>query len=71
MSYFNILYTKYNKTTMTRKEVAEELGISTRTIDRMIKENDLPIASVKPNGGKIIFPIKSFAQYLEAIEMAT
>lgn len=70
MSYFDILYNKYKKISLTKKEVADELGVSTRTIDRMIKSNDLPIASIKPNGGKIVFPIKSFAKYVEAIELA-
>lgn len=68
MNYLEILYKKYKKTTITKKEVAEELSISIRTLNRMIENNDLPIASVKPNGGKIVYPIKSFARYLEAIE---
>lgn len=70
MSYFDILYKKYKKITMTKKEVAQELSISLRTLDRMIESNDLPIAFMKPNGGKIVCSIKSFARFLEAIEEA-
>jgi excisionase family DNA binding protein len=68
MSYFDLLYSKYKKVTMTKKEVAEQLGVSVRTLDRMIENNDLPIASANPTGGKVLFPIRSFANYLEAMD---
>lgn len=35
---YDNLYRKYNKSVLQKAEVAEELGVSLRTIDRRLKE---------------------------------
>ncbi|SOC19463.1 HTH domain-containing protein [Ureibacillus xyleni] len=53
---FQIVITLLNKETVTAKELAEKLEVSTRTIYRDIDElsaSGIPIYTVKGNGGGI------------------
>lgn len=50
---YDKLYKKYNKSVLQKSEVAEELGVSLRTIDRRLKE------------GKMVKPIESGERRLE------
>lgn len=50
---YDNLYRKYNKSVLQKAEVAEELGVSLRTIDRRLKE------------GKMVKPIESGERRLE------
>ncbi len=70
MRYDEMLFSKYNKTTLTKKEVANELNISISTLDRALKADELPIPfkRVGDSGkARYIFPIKSVADYLDFV----
>ena len=67
MSYFELLHKKYNKITLTIDEVTDELGMSKRTLERMLKDDLFPVA-ILPGKSKRLFLLKSFAEYLEALE---
>lgn len=41
MTYFELLYKKYQKTTLTKKEVAKELGISEATLNRKLYSGEI------------------------------
>jgi len=43
MRYDEMLFKKYNSTTLNKKQVARELGISISTLDRAINNKQLPI----------------------------
>jgi len=66
MKYFDILYKKYNKFTLTKQEVANELGLSVRTLDRMRKSGELELNEM-PRGKYIQFSLKSVAELIEAL----
>ncbi|QIR77182.1 hypothetical protein FA592_13435 [Sulfurospirillum diekertiae] len=66
MSYFELLYAKYNKMILTKDEIALELGISIKTLERRLFDNE-PIKFFKTSQ-KLQFPLKAFAEYLEAVD---
>ena len=58
------LQAKYNKLGLSRTEMAEELGLSIATFDRMLANNkDLP--KHRRIGNRYFFPLKEVAIYLE------
>lgn len=63
---FITLYQKYNKMMLSKKEVANELGISLRTLNRRIEEKSA-LPSYSKNGGLILFPIENLAKYITAL----
>jgi len=65
MSYFEILYKKYDKLTLTIQEVAQELGVQQHTIYRMLEAGELNVGYIK-RGTKKLFLTKSLAEYLQA-----
>ncbi len=64
----HFLYNKYDKTTLSKKELAKELSISLRKINHHIHLNmgipDYIKLGDKPNS-KIIFPIDNVIKFLE------
>ncbi|WP_434658568.1 pyocin activator PrtN family protein [Sulfurimonas sp. NW9] len=65
--YMNLLYKKYNKTQLTRKEVAEVLEISLTSLDTLITNNTLPIRYRRIGNSqkaRYIFPILEVANFL-------
>ncbi len=63
-----MLFNKYQKTTLTRKEVSQELSISLSTLVRNLNDGTLPIRYKRLGNGpkaKYIFPIKSISNYLD------
>jgi len=68
MKYDEMLFSKYNKITLNRKEVAQELSISLSTLERNLSENTLPIKFKRIGSGpkaRYVFPLKSVADYLD------
>jgi len=68
MKYDEMLFMKYNKTTLTRKELSEELSISLSTLERQINNDTFPIRHKRMgNSGKAkyVFPLKEVADYLD------
>ncbi len=68
MKYDEMLFTKYNKITLNRKEVAQELSISLSTLERNLNENTLPLKFKRIGNGpkaRYIFPLKAVADYLD------
>lgn len=66
---FNTLKDRYNKSTLTKKELANELNLSVQTIDRRIKEGlGIPnyIRSGKGIKSSYIFPIHEVCKFLES-----
>lgn len=65
---FKYLTKKYNKSGLTRKDLADELTCSLSTVDRLLK-NGLGLPSyIRIGMGKrarIIFPIREVASFLE------
>jgi len=64
---FKDLSLRYNKATLTKKELAHELNLSIHTINaRIVKGLDLPdykkIGNAK--NSKVVFPIVAVAEYL-------
>lgn len=61
---YDNLYKKYNKSVLSKTEVAEEFGVSSRTLDRRLKEGKM----VKPldNGDdrRFEWSLKDIANYL-------
>ena len=68
MKYDEMLFNKYQKTTLTRKEVSHELSISLSTLERNLNDGTLPIRYKRIGNGpksKYIFPLKGLSDYLE------
>ena len=65
--YIDLLYKKYDKTQLTRKEVASVLEISLPTLDTLISTNNLPIRYKRIGNSqkaRYIFPIVEIANFL-------
>lgn len=67
MNYFELLYKKYDKLMLTKKEVAHELGISETTLNRKLRFGELNLA-YDNSGQKYTFTLKSIAEHLEGID---
>ena len=65
---FEKIYSKYGKTTLTKKEVALEMSISQTTLNRLIYKGECPV-SYTQLGNKYIFTVKSVAEYISAIDL--
>ncbi|MEN4046335.1 hypothetical protein [Sulfurimonas sp. NWX367] len=71
--YMNLLYKKYNKTQLTRKEVAEVLEISLTSLDTLISNKTLPIRFKRIGSSqkaRYIFPILEVANFLAFEDVA-
>ena len=73
--YINLLYTKYQKLNLNRKELAHELGISVSKLEKLILAGQFPIRYKrigKSQKATYVFPISEVARYLsfEDYEMA-
>lgn len=65
---FELLYKKYNRFFLTKKELAYELKISAATLNRQLKSDTLNIGYTV-FGGQYRFSLKSLSNYLEAVEL--
>ncbi len=71
--YVDFLFKKYNKTQLTRKEIAEVLEISLSSLDTLIANDTLPIRFKRIGNSqkaRYIFPILEVANFL-AFEQAS
>ena len=71
--YVDLLYKKYNKTQLTRKEIAEVLEISLSSLDTLIANNSLPIRFIRIGNSqkaRYIFPILEVANFLAFVDAA-
>ena len=59
---FDTLYAKYNKMSLSKKEMAGETGLSTSTLDRLRKAG-LGCAYIKQGKGDIFYPLLECAKY--------
>jgi len=67
-TYFEVLYSKYNKTTLTKQEVMKELGLEEnqeQSFSRAFQNKRIKITYTKV-GRQKLFSLKSFAEYLDA-----
>lgn len=63
-----LIFQKYNKSTLTRKELADELSISLSSLDQLLQNNQLPIRYLRlgeSQKAKYAFPIQEVCNYLE------
>jgi hypothetical protein len=68
MKYDEMLFNKYKKITLTKKEVASELNISVSTLDRCLDNLPLRFKRIGDSQkAKYIFPLKAVADYLEYV----
>lgn len=68
MKYDEMLFNKYQKTTLNRKELSVELSISLSTLERHLNDGTLPIRFKRIGTGpksRYVFPIKEVSNYLE------
>lgn len=71
--YIDLLFKKYNKTQLSRKEMASVLEISLTTLDNLISKNDLPIRFKRIGNSqkaRYVFPILEIANFLAFQEAA-
>ena len=59
---------KYDKLVLNKQELCGDLGISQSTLNRMIRDDLLPISYTRL-GNKYLFTIKSLSEYYEAIDL--
>ena len=65
--YIELLSRKYNKTSLTRAEIAKELNISISSLDNLIEKNQLDIRYHRIGNSqkaRYIFPIIEVANFL-------
>ena len=68
MKYDEMLFNKYQKVTLNRREVSKELSISLSNLERHLNDGTLPIRYKRVGNGpksKYVFPLKSLADYLD------
>lgn len=59
---FEILYAKYKKVALSKKEMSRESGISISTLDRLRKQG-LGCSYIKKGSGDIFYPLTELAKY--------
>ena len=64
-NYEEFLKEKYNKTSLSVKEVAEELNLTPRMISERVRGCSAEIPAFKRVGGRTLFPLKQVAYFLE------
>ena len=52
------------KIVFTRREVAQTLGVAVATVDKLIREGELP--SFRPSPRRVIIPAAAFKAWLDA-----
>lgn len=65
--YVQLLYTKYKKMTLTRKELASEIGISLSKLEKLIAEDMLHIKYKRLGNAQkapYVFPLIEVASFL-------
>ena len=65
--YTDLLFKKYEKIALTRKEVSKVLEISLTSLDTLISNNDLPIRFKRMGNSqkaRYVFPILEVANFL-------
>ena len=65
--YIQLLYSKYEKMNLTRKELAFELGISVSSLEKLIAEDRLPIRYKRLGStqkARYVFPLLEVARFL-------
>ena len=60
---YDNLYKKYNKSVLQKAEVAEELGVSSRTINRRLKEGKM-VKPIESGERRLEWRLKDIAAYL-------
>jgi len=63
MSTIDNLQQRYNKSLLSKKEVARELNISQATLDRLRKNGEIVSKRV---GGGIFFSLKEISAFIDA-----
>lgn len=63
-SIYDKLYNKYNKSVISRIELAEEFGVSVRTIDRRVKEGRIAKPLDLDEDKRLEWSLKDIAIYL-------
>lgn len=61
---YDKLYSKYNKSVLSRSEVAEEFGVSIRTIERRIKQGKMAKPLNSTDDKRYEWSLKDIAVYL-------
>ena len=66
MNYEKFLMDKYNKVSLTKKELSQELGVSIRFITDKVRDCSAEIPSFILSGRTPLFPIKEVAKFLNS-----
>ncbi len=61
---YDKLYSKYNKSVISKSELAEEFGVSVRTIDRRIKEKNIVQPLDLSDDKRLEWSLRDIAVYL-------
>lgn len=61
---YDKLYSKYNKSVISRTELAEEFGVSVRTIDRRVKEGRIAKPLDLGDDKRLEWSLRDIAIYL-------
>lgn len=64
---FEVLYTKYRKIALSKKEMSQESGLSVSTLDRL-RKNGLGCSFIKKGQGDIFYPLTELAKYYCCVE---
>jgi len=67
---FEIMYSKYRRMLISKKECAVELGMSCSTLDRM-RNDGLGVQYIKEKNGNVHYPILEVAKYLISQQIRT
>ena len=57
-----VIYGKYKKVAISKKEMSQECGISVSTLDRLRKQG-LGCSYIKKGNGDIFYPLTELAKY--------
>lgn len=64
---FEVLYAKYKKIAISKKEMSQESGLSVSTLDRL-RKNGLGCSYIKKGQGDIFYPLTELAKYYCQVE---
>lgn len=65
--FFEVLYKKYNKMFLDKSELAQELGVSERTVIRILLEDcGVGLPETEKIGRKTVFPLATVVSYMSS-----
>jgi len=67
---FEVMYHKYRRMLISKKEMAQESGVSCSTLDRL-RRMGIGVSYIKQDAGNVMYPLTEVAKYIISAQTKT